>query len=97
MDKKDYIRTLHINGNDIDLGIDDYGQCYYIEYKDEDGNLQEVGLGSYNLYYMYDIYAMFDPRYNELSRKEASYSLTPKEQKELDKYNKKIQQESLNC
>lgn len=37
MKKEEYIKTMNINGNSIDLGIDDYGQQYFVEWEDSDG------------------------------------------------------------
>ena len=62
MKKEEYIKTMNINGNSIDLGIDDYGQQYFIEWEDSEGK-HEMGLGSYNMNYMSDILYKFDPNF----------------------------------
>lgn len=46
MRKEEYIGTLEIRGHKVDVGMDDYGQQYFFEYI-EDGELQEVGVGTY--------------------------------------------------
>lgn len=70
MDTNEYIKTFTINGQDIKLGLDDYGQCYFIEWEDEQNNVQTLGLGTYNFRYMEEIYYLFDPTYKDLSRKD---------------------------
>ena len=86
MDKRNYIKTLHICGYDIDLGLDDYGQCYYIEWE-QDGEKKVTGLGAYNFHYLEDIYYMFDPEYKILARKEIwGEELTEDEKKMLAEY-----------
>lgn len=69
MIKEDYCKTFEINGVKVDLGMDDYGQCYYVEWE-EDGKLKKMGLGTYNMDYMETMYLMFDERYRELFYKE---------------------------
>ena len=59
MTEEEYVKSLNINGHVIKLGIDDYGQQYFIEWEDSDGK-HEIGLGSYNLNYMTDILHIFD-------------------------------------
>lgn len=59
MTEEEYVKSLSINGHTIKLGIDDYGQQYFIEWEDFDGK-HEMGLGSYNLDYMTDILYMSD-------------------------------------
>ena len=59
MTEEEYVETLNINGHIIKLGIDDYGQQYFIEWEDSDGK-HEMGLGAYNLNYMSDILHIFD-------------------------------------
>ena len=86
MKPEEYVKSFIIDGREIKLGIDDYGQCYFIEWVDEDGNTQEMGLGTYNFNYMEDIYYMFDKRYKELRRADFTRELSKKEIKELEKY-----------
>lgn len=65
MTDEEYIKTLTVNGQKIDLGLDDYGQQYFIEWEDEEGK-HESGLGAYNLDYMSSILHMFDPDYRRI-------------------------------
>ena len=48
MKPNEYIKTIVIYGKMINVGIDDYGQQYFLEYVDDNGQLQEVGCGAYN-------------------------------------------------
>lgn len=70
MKKEEYVKTLNICGKEIQLGLDDYGQCYFIEWIDDEGREQSTGLGTYNFHYLEDIYYLFDPEYKNLARKE---------------------------
>lgn len=51
MDRNEYVETLVLNGKMINIGIDDAGQCYFVEWVDENGNLMQESCGSYNFYY----------------------------------------------
>ena len=64
MKKEEYIKTMNINGNSIDLGIDNYGQQYFVEWEDSEGK-HEMGLGVYNMNYMSDILYKFDPNFKQ--------------------------------
>ena len=55
MKREDYIESKVINGYLVNIGIDDYGQCFYFEYLGKDGELKEVSCGTYNLEYMDEI------------------------------------------
>ena len=46
MKQEEYIKTIVYNGRMINLGQDDYGQSYNIEYV-EDGELKEECVGAY--------------------------------------------------
>ena len=52
MKPEEYVKTIAYNGHMVNIGNDDYGQQYFIEYVDDDGNLCEVGCGAYNFEYM---------------------------------------------
>jgi len=88
-----YIETLHINGYDINLGIDDYGQCYFIEWE-EDGQKKDLGLGTYNFRYLEEIYYLFDPVYKILAIKDLKgEEMTPEEKKEWQQYKDSFDEE----
>lgn len=46
MKQEEYIKTIVYNGHMINLGNDDYGQIYFIEYL-ENGKLQTECVGAY--------------------------------------------------
>lgn len=46
MKQEEYIKTIVYNGRMINLGQDDYGQTYIIEYL-EDGEIKEECVGAY--------------------------------------------------
>ena len=50
MKQSEYIKTIVYNDRMINLGLDDYGQTYFIEYV-EDGELVEELIGPFNLGY----------------------------------------------
>lgn len=94
MDSNDYIKTLTVNGKEIKLGMDDYGQCYFIEWEEPDGKIMDTSLGTYNLHYMESVYHMFDPVYKQLSRKDLfGEEFTEAEQKLWDEYMRMFEEE----
>ena len=52
MKQNEYLKTVVVYGKMVNVGIDDYGQQYFIEYVNDDGELIEVGCGSYNFGYL---------------------------------------------
>ena len=93
MDSNEYIKTFHIDGKDIKLGLNDYGQCYFVEWEDDEGKIQDVGLGTYNFDYMEEVYYMFDPVYKELMRKSVRGKLTDEEEIKFEEYQKMFAKE----
>lgn len=93
MTSEEYIKTFNINGKEIKLGLDDYGQCYFIEWIDDNGETQETGLGTYNFHYMEEIYYLFDEKYKDLVRKEMFGGISSPEWLELEKYDKMFKEE----
>ena len=47
MRKEEYVESVKVGDIKVDIGIDDYGQCYFFEYLDN-GEVKEVCCGSYN-------------------------------------------------
>lgn len=86
MTKEEYIKTIEICGTKVDLGLNDYGQCYFIEWTDKNGKKQSTSLGAYNSDYLREIYYLFDNRYKELSRKELFGELNDSERAEMNHY-----------
>jgi len=93
MRKEDYIKTIIVCKKEIKLGMDDYGQCFYIEWVDDNGKIQEESIGTYNTHYMEYIYHKFDPKYKELSRKEMFGEATKHDLTKLEKYYKIFEEE----
>lgn len=48
MKREEYVTTIVVYGKMVNVGMDDYGQQYFIEYLDDNGELVEVGCGAYN-------------------------------------------------
>lgn len=59
MKKDEYIETIVVGKQMIPIGIDDAGQCYFYEYINENGELAEMSLGSYNMNYKEDVEYVF--------------------------------------
>lgn len=91
-DSEDFIKTLNVCGTEVGLFNDDYGQCYYIEWV-EDGELREMGLGTYNFFYMESIYSLLDPVFKDLLRKELFGEPTEEEHKKYLEYQKMFDEE----
>ena len=65
MTSDEYIKTIKVKDLDVDLGRDDYGQSYFIEWVDDEGR-HEIGVGSYNMDYLTTILYYCNPAYNRL-------------------------------
>jgi len=88
-----YYRTVIIDGVEVDIGLDDYGQCYVFRYKD--GNdIVEHCCGAYNSEYMYDVVYAVSSRYRELCRLELFDALSEAEAEELKRYEQFIREEN---
>ena len=48
MKQEEYVKTIVVYGKMVNVGMDDCGQQYFIEYVDDNGELVEVGCGAYN-------------------------------------------------
>lgn len=96
MTDQEYVETLHINGKEIKVGLDDYGQCYFFEYLDENNKLVSVSCGSYNSQYLEEIYYYFDPYSTEISLYGKDYfdEITQDMLKRYNKYKKEENDEA---
>lgn len=47
MKQEEYLKTMVYNGHMVNIGVDDYGQQYFLEYV-EGGHLVQSGCGAYN-------------------------------------------------
>ena len=65
MRKEEYVKSVKVGNIKVDVGIDDYGQCYFFEYLDN-GELKEVCCGSYNLLYMEEIASYFNVKVEDI-------------------------------
>ena len=96
MSEDDYVKTLRIGGKEVKLGLNDAGQCYYLEWE-EDGETKEMGLGAYNFHYMEEAYYLFDERYKELSKKDLFGELSDAEWLEYCRYHDMFDKEYENA
>ena len=55
MKKSEYVKTIVLDGKMINIGLDDYGQCYFFEFVDQNGELKEMCCGTYCFDYMQEI------------------------------------------
>lgn len=69
MTNEEYFKSFFINNKEIKLGIDDYGQCLFIEFINGNNEIETISLGTYNLNYMEEIYSIFDKTYITLLEK----------------------------
>ena len=52
MKANEYVKTIVVYGKMVNIGLDDCGQQYFIEYVNDDGELVEEGCGAYNTDYL---------------------------------------------
>lgn len=90
MTKEEYVKTFEICGTKVDLGLDDYGQCYFIEWTNESGEVNSIGLGTYNFNYLEEIYSIFDDEYKRLWRKDFFGEKMTEEEEAAWKHYKRI-------
>lgn len=68
MTKEEYLKTVVVDGKKIEVGMDDYGQCYFYEWE-EDGEIKSESCGTYNFDYMSQIMYHFCDEYRNLVKK----------------------------
>lgn len=51
MKPEEFVESRVINGQLVNIGMDDYGQQFFFEYV-KDGELKSIGCGAYNTDYM---------------------------------------------
>ena len=61
MKPEEYCKTVVYNGHMVNIGVDDYGQQFFLEYVDENGHLTEFCLGAYNTNYRDALEYLFGP------------------------------------
>ena len=47
MKPEEYVKTIVYNGHMVNVGLDDAGQQYFLEYTDDQGELTYMGCGAY--------------------------------------------------
>jgi len=94
MKSKDFIRTIEIEGTKVDIGQDDYGQCYYFEYE-KDGQKLDISCGTYNADVIPYIFFELCPRYRKLWGKSFRNELTDEEKIEYQEWVKKIAEKEM--
>ena len=93
MTSDEYIKTIRVKDLDVDLGMDDYGQSYFIEWEDDEGR-HEMSVGSYNTDYLSTILHYCDPEYKRLWEKMLlGQLLTDQEKDQWEQYQKMIDDE----
>ena len=53
MNKEEFIATIKLNGKIINVGLDDNGQCYFLEYVNDKKELVQISCGTYNTNYQW--------------------------------------------
>lgn len=59
MKPEEFVKKLKVKDKVVKVGLDDYGQCYFFEYVNDNGEMQEVCCGSYNPDYKDEIAGYF--------------------------------------
>ena len=60
MIKEEYIGTIELNGTVVNVGIDDYGQQYFFEFINKNGEKETLGCGAFNINFLDDIIYIVD-------------------------------------
>lgn len=91
MISEDFIKTIEIEGIKVDIGQNDYGQCYYFEYE-KDGQKFDISCGTYNADVISYIFFELCSRYRKLWGKNFRNELTDEEKIEYQEWEKKIRE-----
>ena len=59
MKPNEYVKTITYNSHMINIGLDEAGQQYFLEYIDKNGKLIKQGCGTYNHDYQFEIERLF--------------------------------------
>ena len=60
MKKEEYIGTIELNNTKIDIGIDDYGQQYFFEFINENGEKESLGGSTKKLNFLEEVIFTID-------------------------------------
>ena len=90
MKTSEYVKTIVVYGKMVNVGMDDAGQQYFIEYVNANGELVEMGCGSYNFDYEGVARYVIDPdRYSREIWGDEEWEKIQKEKEErMKKYKK---------
>ena len=90
MKQEEYVKTIVVYGKMVNIGMDDYGQQYFIEYVDNNGDLVEVGCGAYNFDYEDTAKSIVDHRRHsiEIWGEEAVLEMERAREERMKKYEK---------
>ena len=94
MKQEEYVKTIVVYGKMVNVGMDDCGQQYFIEYVNDNGELVEIGCGAYNHDYEDVAKSVID--YERRSREIWGDEEWDRIQKEKEERMKKYKKEKLN-
>ena len=80
------ISIIKIKEKEVRVGVDDYGQCYFASYIDENGEEQEVSFGTYCTEFMEDLFFFADEEFRDLFIKKTKGELNEKDKERLNLY-----------
>ena len=88
MKREEYVKTIVVYGKMVNIGMDDYGQQYFIEYVDNNGDLVEIGCGTYVLDYEDIARSIIDPRryFIEILGEEAVLEMEREREERMKRY-----------
>ena len=91
MKQNEYVKTIVVYGKMVNIGMDNYGQQYFIEYVDNNGDLVEVGCGAYNFDYEDTAKSIIDYRRRsiEIWGEEAVLEMERAREERMKKYEEK--------
>lgn len=101
MKPEEFVRKLKVKDIIVEVGMDDYGQCYFFEYTDKKGELKVVCCGSYNPDYKDEIAGYFGVDISEVediysSMSEEDYISMRQKTDELRKQKEQLDEEITN-
>lgn len=99
MKPEEYVKTIIVYDKMVNVGIDDYGQCYFIEYLDEStGELVEISCGTYENDYEGFAKSMIDHRrfLFEIYGEEWVLEMERKREERMEKYRRENPDDETN-
>ena len=82
MKANEYFKTIVVYGKMVNVGMDDPGQQYFLEYVNDNGELVEMGCGAYNFDYERHSREIWGDEFWEQMKKEKEERLKKYEEKE---------------